>query len=72
MIAPPTPTTTPIIVRLVEGLNPELFELLSLPASPGAAVEVDVEVETGTRALVVRTWLNVLLPLTVTIVDVTC
>ena len=72
IIAPPIPTTTPMIVRLVDGLNPELFELLSLPASPGAAVEVEVDVETATSALVVRTWLNVLLPLTVTIVDVTC
>lgn len=61
-----------MIVRLVEELSPELFELLSLPASPGAAVEVEVDVETGTSALVVRTLLSVLLPLTVTTVDVTC
>ena len=61
-----------MIVRLVEELNSELFELLSLPASPGVAVEVDVDVETGTSALVVRTLLIVLLPLTVKIVDVIC
>lgn len=61
-----------MIIRLEDELNPELFESLSPPASPGAAVDSEVDVETGTRALVVKTWLNVLLPLTVTTVDVTC
>lgn len=61
-----------MIVRFVDELSPELFELLLSPTNPGAAVEVEVEVETATRAPVVTTWLKVLLPLVVTTVVTTC
>jgi len=39
-IAPPIPTTTPIIVFFEEELNPELLELLFSPLIPGVEVEV--------------------------------
>ena len=52
-IAPPMPTTTPMIIRFEEELSPELLELLSPPLKPGDGVDVDVD--TGTTALVVKT-----------------
>ena len=72
IIAPPMPTTTPMMTRLEEELRPELFELLLPPAKPGAAVDKDVEVDTALSALVVRVWSKVELPLTVRIVVTTC
>lgn len=71
-MAPPTPTTTPMMTRLEEELRPELFELLLPPAKPGAAVDVEVVVDTALSALVVRVWSKVELPLTVRIVVTTC
>lgn len=61
-----------MMTRLEEELRPELFELLLPPAKPGAAVDKDVEVDTGLSALVVRVWSKVELPLTVRIVVITC
>ena len=71
-IAPPMPTTTPIMIRFCEGSKPDLLEPLSLPSRLGLLVEVAVEVDTGTRPLVVKTFVCVLLPLIVTTVVTNC
>ena len=73
MIAPPTPTQTPIIVFLLLSLRPELPAEFPLESRLAATVEVanGVLVE-GTTALVVRTWAIVLPALTVRIVVTTC
>lgn len=63
--APPTPTTTPIIVRFDPELRPELPEPPSLELRLGVVVLSVTAVVTATRALVVSTWEKVLLPLTV-------
>jgi len=71
-MAPPIPTTTPIMVFLLEELSPELPELPLLPLRLGVPVEVDLLlVVTGTRPLLVMTWAIVLLSLTVMIVVTT-
>ena len=61
-----------MMTRFEEELRPELFELVPLPAKPGAAVDEEVEVDTATSALVVKVWAKVELPLTVWTVVVTC
>lgn len=42
------------MIRLDDGLIPELFELLLPPARPGATVDDETDVDTATRALVVK------------------
>lgn len=64
-MAPPTPTTTPMIVRLVPSDKPESPDG---PPSPLPSAGVLVMVVTGTRALVVRTCERVLPPVMVTMV----
>src|SRR5205814_2089230 len=72
-MAPPTPTTTPIITFFCDGLTPELLEFPLLELSPGAAVDFVVGLVTGIKALVVRTEAKVLLPVTVmTVVTNSC
>jgi hypothetical protein len=68
-IAPPTPTTTPIIVFFEDELSPELLDALLSPLMPGVEVEVILAVfVTGTTELLVMTdWM--VLPL-VTVVNV--
>ena len=70
-INPPTPTTTPIIIRFDDELSPELFALGSPLARLAGAVTEVIDVEKGKRALVVKILLEVLPSMTVTIVDVT-
>ena len=53
-IAPPMPTTTPIIVFFVDLLNPELLPSFP-PFSPGALVEVALPVVLEAEALLVMT-----------------
>ena len=60
------------MTRFEEELRPELLELLLPPARPGAAVDDEVDVDTATSALVVKTWSMVELPLTVRTVVTTC
>ena len=61
-----------MMTRFEEELRPELLELVLPPARPGAAVDDEVDVDTATSALVVKTWSKVELPLTVRIVVTTC
>ena len=65
-IAPPTPTTTPIMVFFEDELSPELLELLLSPLIPGVEVEVifAVLVTASTELLVTTDWM-VRLPLRV-------
>ena len=73
MIAPPTPTQTPIIVFLLLSLRPELPAEFPLESRPAAAVDVAIGVLVeGTTALVVRTWAIVLPALTVRMVVTIC
>ena len=55
MIAPPTPTTTPMMILFCEDFNPELLEPAFVGTSPGAEVDVELGLMIATRALVVRT-----------------
>lgn len=68
--APPTPTTTPMIIRFCDSSNPEFPELLLPPLRLGSLVAVELLV-TARRALVVRTWEYVLPLLIVTTVVTT-
>jgi hypothetical protein len=67
-MAPPIPTTTPIMVFFCDDEMPELPEPPLPPFRPGELVEVDL---LDVDALLVMTREMVLLPLTVTIVVVT-
>jgi hypothetical protein len=68
-MAPPTPTTTPIMVFFCDDERPELPEPPLSPFRPGAPLEVALLAEA--EALLVMTREIVLLPLTVTRVVVT-
>jgi hypothetical protein len=52
-MAPPTPTTTPIIVFFEDELSPELLDPPFSPLMPGVEVEVTLEV-------VVNCWTELL------------
>lgn len=54
-IAPPIPTTTPIIVFLAFELRPELEELLLPESRLGTLVDDALPLDTGSSAEVVRT-----------------
>ena len=55
-IAPPTPTTTPMIVFFEEVLSPELLLALLSPLMPGVEVEViSAVLVTGSTELLVMT-----------------
>lgn len=71
-IAPPIPTTTPIITRFCEESKPDLLEPVSLVSRFGLLVDVAEEVETGIRPLVVKTLVRVLPLLIVTTVVTNC
>ena len=66
------PTTTPIMIRFWDDWRPELPLEPLLPSSVGALVDVEEEVDTATRPLVVETKVTVLLPLIVTTVVTSC
>jgi len=70
-MAPPTPTTTPMIVLLWPDESPVLPELSLLETSPAVEVDVTVELVT-TSALVVITEAIVLAPSVINMVVVTC
>ena len=70
-MAPPIPPITPPIVFLVVGERPELVELVLDDSRLAAPLDVAVGV-TATNALVVTISGTVLLPLTVSIVVMTC
>ena len=59
-IAPPMPTTVPMMILRSEGLRPELPESASFPSSFGAPLDVDAETGTG----------NTLVDLTVLVTEV--
>jgi len=68
-MAPPTPTTTPMIVLLWPDVRPVLPEPLLLGTSPAVDVEITVELVT-TTALVVSTEAIVLVPCVINMVVV--
>lgn len=60
-----------MMMRFWEESRPDLLESLSFASRLGLLAET-VEVETGTKPLVVRTFVSVLLPLVVITVVVNC
>jgi hypothetical protein len=69
-IAPPTPTTTPMIVFFEDELRPELLDELLEPLMPGVDVEVILAIlVTGSTELLVTTdWMVWLLLMVVKVV----